>query len=74
MSNTFEAVCTETVYAFRGSSKLAQPSFIQGKIYRFTNKSITMQTHSIGNVSALNERGIESIMTTEHFNKHFQMI
>lgn len=71
---TFNAVCKQTIYAYKGKSPLLEPSFIEGNTYTFTEKSATMQTHGVGDVSAINERGIESVMTTKHFEKNFRRV
>lgn len=74
MANNFKAICTETVYGFRGSQRKEEPSFIEGKEYEFTRKSFSVSYYGLGDFSTVNEQGVESVMDEKHFNKRFKRV
>jgi hypothetical protein len=74
MAQTFKAICKQTVHGFRGSQRIAEPSFIEGNVYEFTTKSFAVAYHGLGDFSVINERGIESIMSERDFDRRFRRV
>ena len=70
---TFEALCTKTLYAYHNKSSLIKPSFIEGKTYTFQEKE-TRSKNDEELIVAINENGMESVLTIAHFEKHFQRV
>lgn len=74
MQEQIQAVCLENRYSYRGGIRIEEPSFIAGETYTFTESHFITQSDGLGNVSAMNERGVESIMSIKELSKGFQIL